>query len=526
MIGDRALETTTTVGTGTYALGGTSSGYERFVDGIGNGNGGFFFAKGDDGETDENEWEIFWGVVAAGSPDTLTRETIFRSTNSDNKVNWQAGTKTIYSIAPAALFSALAAWGHVSDGTRPAAITAMGRGVWTDGSATPAVVKWFDGTDDIKLFEIDESANTVALFALALTLSSTDAGATAGPTATLKRLSASPAANDLIGRLLFTGNNAASPAVEKSYADIVAQILDPADSAEDGALLLRTAVGGTLAARATLRERFDLAVAFNQAKAADVASAASPDIWTGTGNLVHITGTTTITGFAAAPQAGAMRMLVFDAALELTHGSDLVLNAGGANITTAAGDVAIVFADTTTKFYCYVIRASGKPLVPSDLQYTNSAETTSGTAVEIASSMPANLKRVTIHLEGVSTDTNNSVLCLQLGDSGGLDTSGYSGAGVAIAGMSAAVNTTGNTVGFNLTDSVAFDAGTAVTGKIVLDRVGANRWAVSGWLSGAGFLSFNCCGVKTLSAALDRLSLTTVAGTAAFDAGDVYVSAE
>ncbi|HEY5994131.1 MAG TPA: hypothetical protein VIU46_05960, partial [Gallionellaceae bacterium] len=40
-----------------------------------------------------------------------------------------------------------------------------------------------------------------------------------------------------------------------------------------------------------------------------VASAASPDIWTGQGNIINYTGTVTTTGFANAPQAGATRYL-------------------------------------------------------------------------------------------------------------------------------------------------------------------------------------------------------------------------
>jgi hypothetical protein len=65
--------------------------------------------------------------------------------------------------------------------------------------------------------------------------------------------------------------------------------------------------------------------------------------------VVDITGTTTITDFADAPSAGATRILQFDGALTLTHGSGITLP-GGANITTAAGDTCLVYADTTTSF--------------------------------------------------------------------------------------------------------------------------------------------------------------------------------
>lgn len=93
----------------------------------------------------------------------------------------------------------------------------------------------------------------------------------------------------------------------------------------------------------------NLAFGLNFAKAADVASAAAPDIWAGNGNVMHITGNVGIAGFAAAPQAGASRWVVFDGSVLLTNGPNFALP-GGANYTTDPGDVAFVFADTTTKF--------------------------------------------------------------------------------------------------------------------------------------------------------------------------------
>lgn len=100
----------------------------------------------------------------------------------------------------------------------------------------------------------------------------------------------------------------------------------------------------------------------NEVLAPAVASAASPDIWSGAGNALHITGTTSVTGFAAAPQPGARRTLVFDGGLTLTNGSNLILPTG-ANITTRAGDSCVVLAETTTKFRIVsYLRADGGAL--------------------------------------------------------------------------------------------------------------------------------------------------------------------
>lgn len=84
-----------------------------------------------------------------------------------------------------------------------------------------------------------------------------------------------------------------------------------------------------------------------EAKGADIASDTTTTIWATDGNFMHITGTTTITSFGTAEQAGDCRTVVFDGALTLTHNATSLILPTGANITTAAGDVAIVRAETT-----------------------------------------------------------------------------------------------------------------------------------------------------------------------------------
>lgn len=98
---------------------------------------------------------------------------------------------------------------------------------------------------------------------------------------------------------------------------------------------------------------------------ADLASAGTTDIWaTDDGHTVHITGTTTITSFGTAPQAGANRWIIFDGALQLTHGANLSLP-GSANYTTAAGDMAYVYADTTTQFDVLIFKKDGSAISAS-----------------------------------------------------------------------------------------------------------------------------------------------------------------
>lgn len=101
-------------------------------------------------------------------------------------------------------------------------------------------------------------------------------------------------------------------------------------------------------------------VAFTEGS--DVASAATTNIWDTGGNSSHVTGTTTITSFGTAPAAGAMRRITFDDAVLLTQSANLNLP-GGVNYTTAAGDIAWVYADTTTQFDVTIAKADGTAVV-------------------------------------------------------------------------------------------------------------------------------------------------------------------
>jgi hypothetical protein len=113
----------------------------------------------------------------------------------------------------------------------------------------------------------------------------------------------------------------------------------------------------------------------NQAEGAAIASATTVDLDAATGNMIHITGTTTITGMTLA--AGRHRWLVFDGALILTHSANLILP-GSANITTVAGDMALVIGEGSgvTRMFLYTL-ANGKPLIePAEWLVSVGDETT------------------------------------------------------------------------------------------------------------------------------------------------------
>jgi len=86
-------------------------------------------------------------------------------------------------------------------------------------------------------------------------------------------------------------------------------------------------------------------------KGADVASATTVSL--GEGGLFHITGTTAITDidFATAKD-GRHAILIFDGILTLTHNATTLKLPGNANITTAAGDRAIIVQDSGDNIIC------------------------------------------------------------------------------------------------------------------------------------------------------------------------------
>lgn len=94
-IADRVFETTTSQGTGTISLAGAQTGFQSFVAGVGDGQSCYYII--DDGEN----WEVGIGTVTSGSPDTLSRDTILESSNSDAAVNWGAGTRNVRVTIPA-----------------------------------------------------------------------------------------------------------------------------------------------------------------------------------------------------------------------------------------------------------------------------------------------------------------------------------------------------------------------------------------------------------------------------------------
>lgn len=142
---------------------------------------------------------------------------------------------------------------------------------------------------------------------------------------------------------------------------------------------------------------------------------------------------------------------------------------------------------------------------------------TSGTAIDFTS-IPAGTNQIIIMFNGVSTNGTSNWL-VQIGDSGGIEATGYAGGANVTTGGGATAG--GNfTTGYGIYSNLAAHV---LHGHMILTHVGSNVWVSSHSLGASnGTYAFNGGGAKTLSAELDRVRITTVSGDT-FDAGSINI---
>ena len=146
--------------------------------------------------------------------------------------------------------------------------------------------------------------------------------------------------------------------------------------------------------------------------------------------------------------------------------------------------------------------------------------TTSGTALTIASGIPAGVQEIEIMLEDVSTDSNNQQWEIRLGDAGGIESSGYTSAADASGG-----SFTSETNGFLLNSNSNIDAANQCDGNYRLIRynsANSQKWHIRGLLFVVSVL-YQMVGWKELSGDLTQIQLTTANGTSDFDNGRARV---
>lgn len=155
-------------------------------------------------------------------------------------------------------------------------------------------------------------------------------------------------------------------------------------------------------------------------------------------------------------------------------------------------------------------------------QYGGTVDCSAGTetAIDILTGIASTVVAIELMFVGVSTDTANTALLLQIGDSGGYHVNGYTG-------NSSVINNTA-TEGGSVTDGCRVgtsnvpDAADTVNGVLSLHRCADNTtWQMKFVGDIAGTYLTLSSSIVTLDTALTQIQITTSAGTAQFDAGSI-----
>ena len=180
---------------------------------------------------------------------------------------------------------------------------------------------------------------------------------------------------------------------------------------------------------------------------------------------------------------------------------------------TGAGTTAISISSSQVATF------TAAPIGAGMLTSGTSVASTSGTSIDFTG-IPSWVKRITVMFQGVSTN-GSSYVQIQLGDSGGIETSSYLGTASTVTASS--VGTDNISSGFSIR---AADAASVRHGQFVISLINpsTNTWVASGLFGFSNSaLTTQTGGSKSLSDTLTQVRVTTVNGTDTFDAGTINI---
>ena len=233
---------------------------------------------------------------------------------------------------------------------------------------------------------------------------------------------------------------------------------------------------------------------------------------TGSGNNVLSTSPTLVTPVLGTPSSGDLSSCTNAVGYGLKSATTTV--SVSAATAPTAGQALVATSSTTATWQSPASGGitMGTPVV-----------STSGTAITFTG-IPAGTKRITIMLVDVSTD-GTSEKRIQIGDSGGLESTGYLSVGIktTIAGTSTG-GVSGD--GFVIFSEAAADV---LSGSVILslENSSTNSWVAQGLLQGrvGSNAAYIVAGNKSLSSVLTQISVNTPAANN-FDAGEINISYE
>ena len=187
---------------------------------------------------------------------------------------------------------------------------------------------------------------------------------------------------------------------------------------------------------------------------------------------------------------------------------------------SGTGTFTVAAPNTNTDYTLTLPQGTGTVVannVNSAIVSDTAKASTSGTSIDFTG-IPSWVKRITVMFDSVSTNGTSNPL-IQLGDSGGIETTGY----FSMAGFT---TTSATANGLNYTSGFGVGSGNAansIAAQFILSNISGNIWVITGTYAqntnGSGYVA----GSKTLSDTLTQVRITTVNGTDAFDAGTINI---
>ena len=189
---------------------------------------------------------------------------------------------------------------------------------------------------------------------------------------------------------------------------------------------------------------------------------------------------------------------------------------GEATITMDNEDDVVEIVSNNTNW----VISNAPQIFPDNITLETPQNSTSGTEIDFTS-LPAGIKKISVMLDGVSTSGSSRTI-VQLGDSGGFETSGYTGC-TQTDGVTGTVWSEGCVLVQNPSSSGVY------SGLLILTLLDSstNTWAVNVNMSRTdSAVAYYGGGSMTISAELDSIRVTTQNGTDTFDAGKINIQYE
>jgi hypothetical protein len=149
---------------------------------------------------------------------------------------------------------------------------------------------------------------------------------------------------------------------------------------------------------------------------------------------------------------------------------------------------------------------------------SETVKSATGTSVDFTG-IPSWAKRITVIFSEVSTDGTSTPL-IQLGDAGGIETTGYVSTSMQVS--TATASSGSSTAGFVIRSILAANILSGTYTFYLIDGA-TYSWVGNGIFKASTVISSFSSGSKALSDTLTQIRITTANGTDSFDAGSINI---